>query len=266
MTRYLERPGGRIAYDDTGGDEPLVVAVPGMGDIRHSFRFLTPELVAAGYRVVTMDLRGAGDSDATFASYGPHDMGDDIVALLDQLDADPAIIVGVSIASAAAVWAATESPERVAGVVLVRAYPPGVPIPLAMRLAGAVLLAPPWGATGWSAAFGRFFPTGPPDDLDSYRARLRDMLRQPGRLAALRAMTKADKGRANDRMGSLVRPALVVMGGADDGDPGEDGRLVAEAVGGTLVMVEGAGHYPHVEFPQETSAAIIDFARQVARA
>src|SRR5690606_2215056 len=118
----------RIAYDDTGGDGQLAVLVPGMGDTRVSFRFFAPALAAAGYRVVTMDLRGAGESDATFDSYTPEDMGDDLVALLAELDAGPALVVGASIAAAAAVWAAAEAPERVAALVLLRAYPPGVPI------------------------------------------------------------------------------------------------------------------------------------------
>ncbi len=67
-TRYLERPEGRIAYDVTG-EGPLVVCVPGMGDLRSVYRFLVPELATVGFRVATMDLRGHGESDATFTTY-----------------------------------------------------------------------------------------------------------------------------------------------------------------------------------------------------
>ncbi len=65
-TQYLDRGEGRIAYDVTGSG-PLVVAVPGMGDLRSSYRHLAPALVDAGFRVATMDLRGHGDSDTTFS-------------------------------------------------------------------------------------------------------------------------------------------------------------------------------------------------------
>src|SRR5690349_11077388 len=41
-TSYLDRPGGRIAYDDSGGTGPLVIAVPSMGDLRQEYRFLRP--------------------------------------------------------------------------------------------------------------------------------------------------------------------------------------------------------------------------------
>ena len=67
-THYLDRGEGRIAYDMTGTG-PLVVAVPGMGDLRSTYRHLAPALVEAGFRVATMDLRGHGDSDATFSRY-----------------------------------------------------------------------------------------------------------------------------------------------------------------------------------------------------
>src|SRR5262249_15360621 len=48
MTEFLDVPGGRIAYDVTGGGL-LVVCVPGMGDMRASFRFLTPPLPQPAY-------------------------------------------------------------------------------------------------------------------------------------------------------------------------------------------------------------------------
>ena len=64
-TLLLARPEGRIGYDVTG-DGPLVVCLPGMGELRSSYRFTVPALAAGGFRVATMDLRGHGDSDATF--------------------------------------------------------------------------------------------------------------------------------------------------------------------------------------------------------
>src|SRR5512140_2172703 len=80
VTRFLDRPGGRIAYDLAGAG-PLIVCTPGMGDLRSSYRFLAPALVAAGYRVATMDLRGHGDSDPTFAECDDVAAGTDVVAL-----------------------------------------------------------------------------------------------------------------------------------------------------------------------------------------
>ena len=73
-----------------------------MGDLRSSYRFLAPALVAAGYRVAGTDLRGHGDSDTSFTSYGDVDTAGDVAALIDELGG-PAVIVGNSMGAGAAV-------------------------------------------------------------------------------------------------------------------------------------------------------------------
>ncbi|HZD73637.1 MAG TPA: alpha/beta hydrolase [Actinomycetota bacterium] len=84
MTEFLDLPGGRIAYDVTG-EGPLVVCVPGMGDMRATFRLLTPRLAQAGYRVATMDIRGHGQSGTGWDRYTQTSIGTDILALVRHL-------------------------------------------------------------------------------------------------------------------------------------------------------------------------------------
>src|SRR5450755_2741249 len=116
-TSYLSRPEGRFGYD-VAGDGSLVVLVPGMGDLRAGYRFLAPALRAAGYRIACTDLRGHGDSDATFSSYGDQETADDVTALIGELGG-PAVIVGNSMAAGSAVLAAAQWPGLVSGLVLV---------------------------------------------------------------------------------------------------------------------------------------------------
>src|SRR4029453_11469291 len=69
-TKFLDVPGGRLAYDVSGPqDAPLVICTPGMGDSRKVYRFLAPRLAAAGYRVATLDLRGQGESSVGWDDY-----------------------------------------------------------------------------------------------------------------------------------------------------------------------------------------------------
>ena len=110
-TSHLARPGGRIGYD-VAGSGPLVVLVPGMGDLRAGYRFLAPALRAAGYRVACTDLRGHGDSDPTFPSYGDDETADDVAALIAELGG-PAIVVGNSMGAGSAVLAAARRAELV---------------------------------------------------------------------------------------------------------------------------------------------------------
>lgn len=68
-TQFLAVAGGQIAYDDSQTGRALVVLVPGFGDTRRSYRFLRPRVAGAGYRVVTMDLRGHGETTVPWRDY-----------------------------------------------------------------------------------------------------------------------------------------------------------------------------------------------------
>jgi pimeloyl-ACP methyl ester carboxylesterase len=105
---------GTLIYDDTLGDGPLVVCLPGMGDNRSTYRHLTPLLVAAGHRVVTLDPRGLGESDAVWPDYSPEAIGADLLDLLRHLDAGPAVLITNSYTGATAIWAAAEAPSAFA--------------------------------------------------------------------------------------------------------------------------------------------------------
>ena len=141
-TQFLRRDEGRVAYE-VSGEGPLVVCVPGMGELRSVYRYTVPALVANGFRVASMDLRGHGDSDASFSSYDDPAAASDIGALIGHLGG-PAVIVGNSMGGAAAVMVAAASPELVTGLVLVgpvvREQPTGALTSLLMRL----LMGGPW--------------------------------------------------------------------------------------------------------------------------
>ena len=261
-TRFLDRPGGRIAYD-LAGVGPLVVCIPGMGDLRSSYRYLAPALVEAGYRVATMDLRGHGDSDATFADYDDVAAGTDIVALLAEVGGGPAILVGSSMGAGAAAWAAAEAPVRVAALVLVG---PFVRNPLAGRAAALMFrlaLLRPWGAAAWSAWYARLFPGRAPSDLSDHRARIRESLRRPGRWRAFTATTHTSHAPVEARLGEIATRTLVVMGERDPdfADPRAEAAFIADRLTAAVVMVPGAGHYPHGEYPEIVTPAILGFIR-----
>jgi len=67
------------------------------------------------------------------------------------------------------------------------------------------------------------------------------------------------------RLDRVRTPTLVVMGSADPdfADPAEEARVIADAVSGEVAMIEGAGHYPHVEMPEATAPRIARFVANV---
>lgn len=269
-TRSLDLPDGRIAYDDAGSG-PLVVCVPGMGDVRAEYRLLTPRLLAAGYRVVTMDLRGHGESSANWPDYSKPAIASDIVALIRALDAGPAFVIGTSYAGGAAVCAAAQAPQAVAGVVLISSFvrDHGTAFQQGMnRLLYSALFADPWGPAAWRAYYPSLFPTRKPDDFTPYLNGLVTMLRQPGRMRAMRRMMLLSSASTQAALAQVRAPALVVMGTRDPDfkpDPRAEADWIAAQVHGTVQMIEGAGHYPQAEMPEETAAAIIAFLDGAAR-
>lgn len=259
-THWLSRPEGRLAYDDTGSG-PLVLCVPGMGDLRTEYRFMVPLLVDAGFRVVTVDLRGHGESDATFTDVERPTVGDDVRALLAELDAGPAHLVGCSFGAAAVVWAAAHAPERVATVTLIGPFVRDLPTPAWQRVGLRLLLARPWGARAWTAWFGKLHVKARPADFAGHTAALRASLADPRRLAAVRGMARTSSAAIDPLLDELPRPTTVIMGTADPDfpDPAAEARAIAERTRGATVMIDGAGHYPHVEDPQTTGAALLAF-------
>lgn len=265
-TQFLPVSEGTIAYDDRGAG-PLVVCIPSMGDLRQEYRFLAPMLVEAGYRVVTMDVRGHGETSVNWPGYSVADVGADILALIRHLNAGPALIVGTSMAAGAAVWAAVESPELVAGMAVigpvVRDNGPLWP----GRVLYSVLLARPWGAAAWRWYYSTLYPTRKPADWPDYIARLTRSLKEPGRLRALLEMTRASKRASGDRISRVKSPALVIMGTRDRDfkQPGQAAREIGDALHAPVHMIEGAGHYPHAEMPERVFPLLTAFFEQCSQ-
>jgi pimeloyl-ACP methyl ester carboxylesterase len=261
---YLARPEGKIAYDVTG-EGPLVVCAPGMGDLRSVYRFLAPNLVDAGYRVATMDLRGHGDSDATFSAYDDVAAATDLIAVAEHLGG-PAVLVGNSMGAGAAVWAAAEAPDLVAGLVLIGPFVRDIPTGLVQRLSLRLALLRPWGPAAWNAYYAKLYPGRPPADLDAHRARIRESLRRPGHWRAFVTTTRTSHAPAEARLDEVRAPALVVMGERDSDfpDPAAEARLVAGRLDAEVVMVPGAGHYPQTEYPEVVTPAVVEFLARIA--
>ncbi|MCC9076460.1 alpha/beta hydrolase [Litorilinea aerophila] len=262
-TRYLDVADGFLAYDDQG-EGPLVVCVPSMGDLRAEYRYLVPQLVDAGYRVVTLDVRGHGESSVGWTDYSVAGVGSDLVALLRALDGGPAVLVGTSMAAGAAVWAAAEAPELVAGLVLVGPFVRGEPLWWHRPVYGA-LFRRPWGPAAWLWYYGSLYPSRKPADYEAYAGALRANLQEPGRFEALRQMIFASKRASEERIPRVQAPGLVLMGTRDPdfSDPGVEARWVADALGFRCHLVEGAGHYPHAEMPGIAGELIRGFLAEV---
>lgn len=266
QTRFLTVGEGRIAYDDTGGSGPLVLAIPGMGDLRSQYRALRPLLQQAGYRVVTMDVRGHGESSARWADYSAHAVGRDAMALIEQLGAGPAVILANSFAAGSALWAAHDAPTQVRGVALLGPIVrDGSPSWFA-KTALAIGFGGPWRVGFWMTYWNSLFPSRKPADHDQAKAALAANLREPDRMDALRTMVGLSKADTESIVASSRVPALVVMGTRDSDfpDASAEARWLGRALGSEPLIVEGGGHYPHLEMPEQVAPTLLAFLARLS--
>lgn len=278
-TRYLDRPGGRLAYSlhepaSTAGAEaaPLVVLSPGMGDLRGVFRDVVGPLTQEGFRVAVADLRGHGESGTTFDAYDLPSIADDLEALLAHLGG-PVALVGHSVSAGAAAVVAARRPDLVGSLVMVSPHLTAGGGAFATALARLMTQAirRPVGAAFWTAYYrslhkGRQAPWFA-EHVAAVRASMRDgaHLVAFGRLA--RALVATPTTIPLDR---VVAPTLVVHGALDPefGDPAAELATALAGLEGSAASVEGllvpeAGHYPHT---QRTDVVVPVLLAHLARA
>jgi len=260
-TQFLATEGGSIAFEDTGGAGPAILAIPGMGDLRSEYRMIRPALQQAGYRVITMDPRGFGETSATWSDYSARAVGRDAVAVLRHLGVGPATILGNSFAAGSALWAAKEAPEMVNGVVLLGPIVRDLEASFIQKLSLKIGFAGPWRVGFWTMYWDSLFPARKPADHAAVKAAITQNLREPGRMDALQAMLALSKADTAAILDQSKAPALIVMGTKDPdfGDAVEEARMLAGKLGADTMIVDGAGHYPHAEMPEIVAPRILAF-------
>jgi pimeloyl-ACP methyl ester carboxylesterase len=277
MTEFLTVDGGTIAYEVTG-EGPLVVLAHGMGDSRDSYRFVAPRLVAAGHRVAAVDLRGCGESSAVWPSYSRTDIAGDLIAVIRHLGGG-AVLVGQSISGGAATIAAAQAPELITGIVELAPFTRKVSVRLgdfghkryrqgAFRLVGTGLLG---SVKLWKSYLEVAYPGVKPADWTAQLDRIDALMREPGRMKAMQKMGRSAPGDANAQLANVRCPVLIVEGSQDPDwvSPRAEGEAIVAAMPtglAQLEVIEGAGHYPHTQYPDQTAALILAFLRERARA
>ncbi|MBE1530754.1 alpha/beta fold hydrolase [Actinomadura algeriensis] len=275
MTEYLAVDGGTLAYE-VAGTGPLIVLAHGMGDSRAAYRAVIPQLVAEGFRVAAVDLRGSGESSVGWPEWSRAAVADDLLALIRHLGG-PAVLVGHSFSGGAATIAAAREPSLVSAVVELAPFTRKQSIRLGdlrvkrfrrgmLRLLGAGMFG---SVPLWRSYLDVAYPGAKPDHWDERIARIDAMMREPGRMKAMQGMGRSAPTDAGARLGDVRSPVLVVMGTLDPdwADPRAEGTAIVDALPsgiGRLEVIDGAGHYPHDQFPDRVASLIVGFVRSEA--
>jgi pimeloyl-ACP methyl ester carboxylesterase len=234
-----------------------------MGDSRRVYRHIAPALTASGLRVVTMDLRGIGESTVDWGDYSDAAVASDYSALVAELDVGPAVLIGNSLSCASAIIAATDDAETVAGMVVIGPFVRDVPQKMWQKAAFHAMLTPPWGRSVWISYYrNQMYPGPKPPDHDEYVDALSKNLSERGRFAAFRSLAFNSHAESSQRLSRVTQPVLVVMGTSDPDfpDPAREAAELGDVLKAEVVLSEGSGHYPQADNPDAVAPAIIDLA------
>ncbi|HKI93346.1 MAG TPA: alpha/beta fold hydrolase [Gaiellaceae bacterium] len=249
----------RIAYEEHGEGEPLLL-IHGLGYGRWGWGPVVAPL-AGRLRVVLLDNRGIGASDAPPGPYSVAQMAEDAAAVLDRAGIERANVVGTSLGGMVAQQLVVAHPHRVDRLVLACTTPGGeraFPFPRGtLRLLEQTQQLEPL------VALRRFVENalapGAPEALVDEIAALRVAnLPDPVGWAAQAAAAAAFDG--FDRLGEIAAPTLVLHGTADEVvDPRNAGLLAERIPDARAELLEGAGHLFFWEQPHEFVRYVMEF-------
>ncbi|BCJ41317.1 alpha/beta hydrolase [Actinoplanes ianthinogenes] len=265
MTRTAEVNGITVSFDDAGIG-PAFVLVHGHPFDRSMWRPQVASLTAAGYRVITADLRGYGRSTVVPGLTTLETFARDTFALVDHLAIDDEVVLaGLSMGGQIAMECYRLFPDRICGLVLADTFPQGeTPEGHAHRNRVAdQLLAE--GMTGYvTENLSKMLAAYNVEAMPDVAAHVRTMmLNAPpaGAAAALRG--RAERQDYQELLTKVSVPTLVVVGRDDEFTPVADAELMHRLIpDSTLAVIDGAGHLPNLEQPAAFNAALHAFLDQ----
>ncbi len=259
----IEINGVSIHYEQQGSG-PAVVLVHGLGGSAQLWEQLVPAL-AGEFRVVSYDLRGAGQSDKPPGPYTLDLLVSDLAALVEALELAPVILVGHSLAGGLVLAYAAEHADDVAAVVGVGAV---CEVPDAgragLRERAAVVRDGGMADVAQVVAENGTDPSWRERDRDAYEG-FRDAVaaNDPEGYAAL-ALVVADLD-VSDRLERIASPVLLIAGGSDPVSPPAANLASVERLpNATYVSVAECGHIIPLERPQELLDSVRPFLREHA--
>lgn len=264
-------PGVRLHVVEDGGavdDTPPVVLLAGLG-LDHESWAGPAAALARHHRVVRIDLRGTGGSDAPTAGYSLDRLARDVIVVLDRLDLSDVVLVGHSFGAQIALLVAATIPGRLSRLGLVcsngvrasrsDAFPFGPPPDRLERVLIAAEAKDRLEARRQNVRTG--FPAASDPDPALVDRLVECQLRMPSwaAVASLRTYLHAD---LTAELGALKMPVLQILGDDDPVTSVEGGPWVQDRLtDGRLVVLEGCGHYPMFEVPERFAALLADFAQ-----
>ena len=274
---YVDRGGVKLHYEVFGNGRPTLLLLPAWTVVHARFWKAQVPYLARHYRVVTYDGPGNGRSDRPLEA-GPYryeEQARAATAVLDATGTDRAVVVSLSMGARWALWLMANRPERLLGSVFIGA---SLPLGRGHGRDEQPFEEPYTSTEGW-AKYNRYYW------LDHYQDFLEFFFSQcfterhstkpiedavgwgletsPEVLIAESHAPWPDAATVRGWCAASRCPVLVVHGTKDQVSHVRRGKALAEATGGGLVVLEGAGHIPMARDPVKVNLLIREFVESL---
>lgn len=254
-----------LAYSDRGNGLPLVL-IHGFPLCRKMWRPQAEALAKTGCRVITPDLRGFGESGLSSDKVSMNDYADDIVALMNHLGIDKAVVGGMSMGGYVLLNLLERYPDRVAAPIFIVTKAGGDDDAGKARRTALAEASISQGSLPVSETFRNilFAPetlSNDPELVDEVFGWMRASAPQ-GLAAGLIAMR--DRKDFVTLLGSFNHPALVIGADQDQAIPADNSRVIAEGIPNAgLCILHGGGHMVNLEQPSGFNETIMEFLAEL---
>ncbi|HEX2157988.1 MAG TPA: alpha/beta fold hydrolase [Actinomycetes bacterium] len=271
---FVERDGVKLHFEVFGDAEPTLLLLPTWTVIHARFWKAQVPYLARHFRVVTYDGPGNGRSDRPLepGPYGWEEQARAAAAVLDATGTDRAVLVSLSMASQWALWLMAQRPEQVAGSVFI-----GPSLALAAGHQGRQQpFEEPYSSTeGWAKYNRHYWRDNYQDFLEFFFSQcftephstkpIEDAVGWGLETSAAVLIAESDakwvdEATLRDWCAASRCPVLVIHGAEDAISPLRRAEVLAEATGGTLTVLEGAGHIPLARDPVRVNKLVAEFA------
>jgi pimeloyl-ACP methyl ester carboxylesterase len=263
---FVELSHGQVHYELAGPEDgPFVVLVHGFSVPYFVWDPTFDKLVSEGFRVLRYDLYGRGYSDRPDVAYDRSLYVEQLRGLLVALGVEnPVDLVGLSMGGPVIASFSDSYPDRVDRLVFVD--------PFVGPVDAGMLTVPGIGEYLAVVFVARTLPDRlsedfyDPDKVPDWEGRFREQMRYRGfrrtLLRSLREFMAEDFSLLYATVGRLGKPTMVFWGRHDRTVPFAHSDSVAEALGARLVVVDEAGHTPHLERPEVFEPELVRFLRE----
>lgn len=256
--------GVTINYSDQGQGLPLVFI--------HAFplskAMWQPQVdpLSASYRIITLDLRGHGESDTVLWNWTLEDYAADVIGLLDHLGVSKAVFIGLSMGGYTLLSMYRTYPDRVQAMVLADTR---AQADTQEGKAGRRAMAQVAFKEGAAAIANLMIPKLLAPSTIQQRPAMLEQIRQmilatspAGIVTDLMAM--ASRPDFTDLLSLVACPTLIIVGEEDQATPVAESRYMADRISGSmLVTISGAGHLSNYEQPEMFNRALHSFLEEL---